>query len=485
MIPIEYMILLSSGLLFLSIMASKISGRLGVPALLLFMLLGMLAGSDGIGKIEFDNAYLAQGLGVISLIFILFSGGLDTSWKTVRPIFKSGVILSTLGVVITCGLTTLFSASFLGLSFGEGLLLGAIISSTDAPAVFTILRSQQVGLRGQIRPLLEFESGSNDPMAVLLTIAAISFLTESNSSSYGHLVIHFFQSMILGGLGGFFAEKVIRLILNNIRLGSEGLYPVLTVTLILLTYSVTEVMGGNGFLAVYSVGVLLAKENFLHKKSLTHFHDGLAWLMQISMFLILGLLVFPSKLPDVAIPGLILSLFLIGVARPASVFVSLWNSGFSIREKLMVSWVGLRGAVPIILATYPLQAGLAKSELIFNLVFFIVFTSTLLQGPLIPAMARWLGVEVPLQKIFRYPLDYVTTGDIKGELAELQIPETSKAIGKGLIDLNMPTGVLVVLMQRSGDIFVPRGSTLIEAKDRLLVLAKKSILPKVKDLLDL
>src|SRR6185295_1976295 len=341
---------------------------------LLFIVLGMLAGSDGPGGIPFDDAHLAQSLGVVALALILFSGGLDTEWASVRPVLGKGLALSTVGVLITAILVGLFAKVVLGFSLLEGVLLGAIVSATDAAAVFSVLRARSVGIKGHVRPLLELESGSNDPMAVFLTTGLIGIMTHPGESVFS-LIPMFIQQMALGAALGYAMGKLIVLTINRLALEFEGLYPVLTLSLILLTYGAVAALGGNGFLSVYIAGLIMGKNDFIHKRSVTRFHDGLAWLMQIAMFLALGLLVFPSHLLPIVGLGLLSSLFLMLIARPVSVLVTLAFSRMGLNEKLMISWVGLRGAVPIVLATFPLLAGMPKSEIIFDLVFFIVLTS--------------------------------------------------------------------------------------------------------------
>jgi potassium/hydrogen antiporter len=341
--PVENLLLIASMLLLISIVASKASGRLGVPALLMFLVIGMLAGSEGPGGIYFDDPWLAQLVGVVALAFILYDGGLSTEWQVIRPVFRKGISLSTMGVLVSTITVGLFANVVLNFSLIEGLLLGAIVSSTDAAAVFSILRSRDVRLKGRLEPLLELESGSNDPMAIFLTIGLTSLLVDP-SGKLIDLVPMFFQQMALGIVLGFGLGKGMVFVVNRLKLGYEGLYPVLTVTLVLLAYGATASLGGNGFLAVYLTGLVMRNTDFLHRRSVMNFHDGLAWLMQIAMFLTLGLLVFPSQLILVIGAGLLVSGFLILVARPASVFTSLLFSSMAPREKIMVSWVGLRGA---------------------------------------------------------------------------------------------------------------------------------------------
>ncbi len=391
---LEQSILVAAVLLLVSILLSKISGWLGIPSLLVFLGIGMLAGSDGPGGIYFDNAELAQAIGVLALAFILFAGGLDTRWQLVRPVLKSALSLSTLGVLITAAVIGFTAFFLLHFSLLEGLLLGAIISSTDAAAVFSLLRARNLRLKERLGPLLELESGSNDPMAVFLTIGLIHLIDDPSASVLSLLVL-FFQQMGIGLALGLLMGTGAVMLISRLHLEVEGLYPVLTIALVLLTYGLTAILNGSGFLAVYLLGLRLGNSTLHRRGLLTRFHDGLAWLMQITMFLVLGLLVFPSRLPEVALSGLLISACLIFVARPLSVLVSLAFARMKLPETLFVAWVGLRGAVPIVLATYPLLAGLPRASALFDLVFFIVLTSVLLQGTSLAAVARFLGVTVP------------------------------------------------------------------------------------------
>ncbi len=482
MISIEILLLGSSILLLLSILASKASDKIGVPALLLFLIVGMLAGSEGPGGIEFDNPWLAQSLGVTALSFILFAGGLDTDWSSIRPVLWRGLSLSTLGVLITSFLVGCFAILVLDFSLLEGLLLGAIVSSTDAAAVFAVLRSRNVGLKGELKRLLELESGSNDPMAVFLTIGLISLLVNPGLSAPS-LVPMFIKQMALGALMGYAIGKGIVLITNYLRLQYEGLYPVLTLSLVLFTYGATASLGGNGFLAVYIAGLLTGNSNFIHKRSLIRFHDGLAWLMQITMFLTLGLLVFPSHLVPVIGVGILVSAFLMLLARPISVYLTLLFAKINFREKTMVSWVGLRGAAPIILATFPLVYGVSQAEMIFNLVFFIVLTSALIQGTSIPLVARLLRVDEPIPEKPKYPIEFEPAENIKTEMVELEIPDDSTAIGKQIVELGLPPNTLIMLINRKDEFIVPGGGTVIEPGDRMLLLVDKNTLEEVRSIL--
>ncbi|MDW8327836.1 MAG: potassium/proton antiporter [Anaerolineales bacterium] len=477
--PIEVVLLIASVLALVSILASKVSRLLGVPALLLFIVIGMVAGSDGPGGIYFDDARLAQALGVTALALILFSGGLDTQWAPVRPVWRSGLSLATLGVVVTALLVGAFADLAFGFSWLEGLLLGAIVSSTDAAAVFSVLRSRSVRLSGSLEPLLEFESGSNDPMAVFLTLGMIQLLLNPAQSLLS-LIPFFIQQMGLGALLGLAAGRLSVIVLNRIKLEAQGLYPVLSLTLALLTYGLTASLGGNGFLAVYLAGLILGNSDFIHKRSLTHFHDGLAWLMQIVMFLTLGLLVFPSRLPAVIGPGLGLAAFLILVARPASVVLALALSKLDWREKTMVAWVGLRGAAPIILATFPLLAGIPKSELIFNLVFFIVLVSVLLQGTTIPLVAGWLGVGKPAVQPAGAPLELTSVAGPESRLVELTVAPGTAAVNRQIVELGLPPGALIVMVCKGEQNIIPTGALVLEAGDRVMMLADSASLAEAR-----
>ena len=390
----EDWLFVSSLLLLLSIFAWKVSSRLGIPALLLFLGIGMLAGSDGPGGIYFDDALLAQSVGVVALAFILFAGGLETEWQVVRPALGGALSLSTIGVLLTAMVVAVFALLVLHVSFLEGLLLGAIISATDAAAVFSVLGARNLQLTGKLLPLLELESGTNDPMAVFLTLGLTRLLTNPHESVVG-VILLFVQQMGVGVVLGLLIGWVAIWLLNRLQLDVEGLYRVFTIALVLFTYGLTAILGGSGFLAVYLVGLLLGNSSVQRVDRLSRFHDGIAWLMQIGMFLLLGLLVFPSRLPAVVGSGLLITAVAVFVARPVSVFIALFPVKMSWQEKCFVSWVGLRGAVPIVLATFPLLAGLPRASLLFDLVFFVVLVSVLLQGASAPVVARWLGVITP------------------------------------------------------------------------------------------
>jgi cell volume regulation protein A len=393
---LEWIFIILSALVILSVLTIKFSIRFGVPSLVLFIAIGMLAGSDGPGGIEFDNPYLVQSMGITALVLILFAGGLETEWAGVRPILWRGLSLSTIAVLLTGLLVGVFVSWVQGFSFLEGLLLGAIVSSTDAAAIFMMLRSRNANLPKRLTQLLEFESGSNDPMAVMLTIALIRLLMEP-STSFGELVAFFVVEMVVGTVVGIAMGEIMRRAFNALDLRVEGIYLVLSVALVLMTYGLTTFLHGSGFLAVYLAGLSMQRKPFVHQQNVLRFHDGLAWLMQVTMFLMLGLQVFPARLVPVAWVGILVSLFLIIVARPAAVHLSLAFSSMSFREQTLVAWAGLRGSVPIILATFPLLAGVKQADTIFHLVFFITLTSVFIQGTTIVWASHLLKIDASPQ----------------------------------------------------------------------------------------
>lgn len=481
-LSIPFILFLFSALALFSVLLSKVAERFSIPILLLFLALGMLAGSEGIGGIYFDDAVTTQWISTIALAVILFAGGLDTNWDQTRPILKEGLTLGTLGVLLTAGLVGFFVHFILKLPFLDSFLIGAIISSTDAPAVFSVLRTSGIGLKGQLKPLLEFEAGSNDPMAIFLTIGAIQLLTNPSSTPLDLLLLFVLQ-MGVGAGAGWLLSKLALYLVNRLKLGYEGLYPVLMLALVFLTFGLTALLQGSGYLAVYILGLMLGKNDFLHKRSLTRFFDGTAWLMQIGLFITLGLLVFPSKIPQVIVPGLLVAAILILIARPVSVFLCLIPFRFSFREKVFLSWVGLKGAVPIVLATFPLIAGLDQSDTVFNLVFFVVIASVLFQGTLITPIARWLHVDTPLAAKPDFPLEVIAGHKINGKFTEILIPENSAVIGKSIYQLKLPQNYLVILVQREGEYIQPNGATEIHAGDKLFSLSDADTLKEAGSIL--
>ncbi|MFN4764495.1 potassium/proton antiporter [Gillisia sp. Q332] len=472
-ITTENVLLIGSLLLLISILAGKTSYKFGVPTLILFLLVGVLAGSEGIGKINFDDPQLAQFIGIVSLNFILFSGGLDTSWKSIKPVVWQGVSLSTLGVLLTAVSVGFFVSFITDFTIYEGLLLGAIVSSTDAAAVFSILRAKNLGLKTNLRPTLELESGSNDPMAYFLTIAFLGLVINQDLSIYSIIPL-FLKQILIGGALGFAFGKLSKYMINRIRLDFEGLYPVLAIALMFITFSFTDFVGGNGFLAVYLCAVYLGNHNIIHKKTIMKMFDGLAWLMQIVLFLTLGLLVFPSQVLPVVGIGMFVSVFLIFIARPLSVFISLMFFKMKMRRRWYISWVGLRGAVPIVFATYPLLAGIEKANMIFNIVFFVSLSSVLVQGTTLSLVAKWLHVALPFKVKPKSPVDAFLADGAKSFIREIIIPENNHSVGKPIVRLKFPRKAIIAMISRDDKFLTPNGTTEIEPNDMLIVLTEDS-----------
>jgi cell volume regulation protein A len=445
----------------------------------------MLAGSEGIGGIYFDDPRLAQAIGIIALNFILFSGGFETDWKSIKPIVWHGISLSTVGVLLTAGLVGIFIHAISDFTIYEGLLLGSIISSTDSAAVFSILRSRSLALKGHLRPTLELESGSNDPMAYVLTITFTGLIAAPDSSLIATLP-EFIRQILIGiGLGfgiGYLGARIF----NRVKLDYEGMYPVLMTAIMFFSFAATSFAGGNGFMAVYLTSVILGNTELIHKKQILRWFDGMAWFMQITLFVTLGLLVFPSQLPPIMGIGLGIAAFMILIARPFSVFASLIFLKGKRRGKWFISWVGLRGAVPIVFATYPLLAGLAKAQTIFNIVFFVSLTSVVIQGTTVPFVARKLRLLLPERVKRRTPAEIELTDSIKSEFVEIELSTGSYAVGRKIVELGFPKTALISIIKRNGKFITPHGSTVLIAGDVLLVISEtKSGLKRVYEALNI
>lgn len=468
-------LLIGSILLFASIIAGKAGYRFGLPALLIFLGVGMAFGVDGLG-IRFDSPTSTQFIGVLSLSVILFSGGMDTKISAIRPILGRGLLLSTLGVV----LTTLFVGGFIYMistwvdgfikfTIQESFLLAAIISSTDSASVFSILGSKRMGLKHNLRPLLELESGSNDPMAYMLTILILQIITLGSFSA-SDAVIMLLMQMSIGGVVGWLLGRVGLLIMRRLNIDNKSMYSVLMLAFAFFIFSFTDLIKGNGYLAVYVAGLTIGNGKFANRRTIKAFFDGCAWLFQIVMFLTLGLLVNPAQLLDIWVMGLVVALFLIFIARPTMVFLTLWPWGrrITIRSKLFISWVGLRGAVPIIFATYPLIAGIENSHHIFNIVFFITIVSLGLQGTTVGWMGKKLGLATK-EKTPAFDIDLPE--HIKADLVEMDVMPWMLENGTMIKELNIPKTARVVMVHRNNDYFVPRGSTKLMQGDKLLIIS--------------
>ncbi|MBQ6738523.1 MAG: potassium/proton antiporter [Synergistaceae bacterium] len=475
---------LVTGLLFfMSLVAGTLSEKIKVPALILFLAIGMLAGVDGPGGLNFSDAEAANQVGTFALAFILFSGGFQTKWSDIKPVVTQGVVLSTLGVFLTSIVAAIPIAMLPQFSHKDAFLLGSIISSTDAAAVFSILRTQKVGVKGALKPLLEFESGSNDPMAVFLTLTALTWLATPDVP-LAELAIKFVIQMISGGAMGLLMGRLACYAIQKLKVSNEALYPVWGICIVLTTFGLTETVYGNGYLAVYVCGIVMGGGDFLYKYSLQRFHEGFAWLMQIIMFLVLGLLVNPKDLINTSVisVGLLISFCLMFIARPVAVFVGTIFSRFNLREKLFISWTGLRGAVPIILATYPLTKGHPQAGYMFNVIFFVVLTSVMLQGKTLAYAAKLLKLDAFVREAKTYPLAFDRTpGSGSEETREVDIMPDAEVIGMSVKELKFPSGVTILLINRDSKFLIPKGDTVLMENDTLLLFGERAKLSEVEE----
>ena len=471
----EEVLLICSVILFVSILAGKAGFRVGLPALLLFLGIGMLFGSDGLG-LQFSNPQIAQFIGMIALSIILFSGGMDTKLSEIKPIASQGVVLATLGVLVTTAITGYFIfwltglvAGYETLTLAESLLMAAVMSSTDSASVFSILRSKGVYLKQRLRPTLELESGSNDPMAYMLTIILIAYI-QSNGMNFLDGAISLAVQLILGLIAGYILGKVSVWIINKVNVENQSLYPILLLAVIFFIFSITSLLKGNGYLAVYIAGLVVGNTKIIHKKSIVTFFDGFTWLWQIVMFITLGLLVNPHELLPVAGIGLTVGIFMIIFARPITVFLCLLPfRNFTTKAKLYISWVGLRGAVPIIFATYPLIAGIENANLIFNVVFFITILSLLVQGTTVTHVARWLHLTDAPDRKDEFGIELPE--EIKSAMSEIDITKEVLSHGNKLMQLKLPDHTLAVMVKRDGKYFIPKGNTELHENDKLLMIS--------------
>ena len=474
----EQVLLIASVILFLSIFAGKAGYRFGLPALLLFLGVGMLFGSDGLG-IQFSDPNVAQFIGMLALSIILFSGGMDTKVAEVKPIASQGVVLATLGVLATTFITGGFIywlfglfGKYVTLTFPESLLLAAVMSSTDSASVFSILRSKGVYLKERLRPTLELESGSNDPMAYMLTLLLIAYI-QSGGMNIWEAGLSLVIQLSVGAIAGFLLGRLAVLIINKIDIDNESLYPILLLATAFFTFAATTLCKGNGYLAVYIAGLVVGNAKIVHKKSMGTFFDGFAWLWQIVMFLTLGLLVNLDELlqPDVLMLGCLVGAFMMFIARPITVFACMMPfRKFTTKARLYVSWVGLRGAVPIIFATYPLLAGTEGARLLFNVVFLVTILSLLVQGTTVSWMANLLGLGYA-EKSPAFGVD--VHEDIPSIFTEVLVNESMLQGGTTLKEINLPEHTLVMMVYRDGDYFVPQGNTALKVGDKLLVISDR------------
>ena len=469
-------LLIGAVLLMAGILIQKPGYRFGIPALLLFLVVGMIFGCDGLG-VQFDDVRGAQFVGMVSLSIILFAGGLGTRIKDIKPILAPGIVLSTVGVLLTTAITGIFVWWISGLSWTSihfallpSMLLAATMSSTDSASVFGILGAQKMNLKHNLRPTLELESGSNDPMAYLITTMLVDVLVTGDSVTVVSLLRIFLVQFVLGALLGFAFGRLGVWMLNRLNLDNRALYPIMAVAICFLTFSLTDTLGGNGYLAIYVTGIVIGNEKVSFRRETITFIDGLSWLCQIVMFLMLGLLVNPLEMWQVAGMALLIGLFMIVVARPISVFFSLIPfSNIPFKGKVFISWVGLRGAVPILFATYPVVAGLEDHYTIFNIVFFITILSLLVQGTTITSMAQYLKLSEPLlNDVSDFGVEIPE--DSGSSLKDLYVTSTMLEKGSFVRDLHLPQGQLVMMVKRDNELLVPNGQLELREGDHLLII---------------
>lgn len=475
--------LVSAVLLLFSVLAGKAGSRYGMPALLAFLGIGMLAGVDGFG-IQFDSAATAEFIGMVSLCIILFSGGLDTSYRQIKPVLAPGVVLATVGVLITTALMGVFIHEMMRLmlpehAFGwaESLLLAAIMSSTDSASVFSILNSSGVGLKQRLKPTLELESGSNDPIAYLLVILLISTIEEGVDIT-GGMILETVGRLILqlgvGAIAGIVIGYITVWIVNRIHAGNEFLYPVLVIACCFFAFTLTNLVGGNSYLAVYISGVVVGNNKIVLKRTIATFFGGFSWLVQIVMFLTLGLLVNPHELLQIAVPGIMLGVFMIFIARPAAVYLCLAPfRRYTFKAKTYIGWVGLRGAVPIIFATYALMSpAVGQARFMFNIVFFITILSLLIQGTTVTRMARWLGLTEEVEP--RHFSGFELPEEVTAASREQAVTAELLTEGSTLSEITLPPETLVILVKRGDAYLVPKGNTRLYIGDVLLLISRKA-----------
>ncbi len=478
MITAENILLVGSILIFTSILISKTGYRFGIPTLLLFLVVGMLFGSDGLG-IQFNSATDAQFVGMIALSIILFSGGMDTKIKDIQPVMKQGILLSTVGVLLTTALTGGFiyyisgwSSTNIQLPLLTSMLLAATMSSTDSASVFSLLRSQRMNLKQNLRPMLELESGSNDPMAYMLTIVLIQVISSGSQLSLTLVAKDLCVQFLVGGVIGYAFGKFASWLINKIELPNSSLYPILLLSLVFITFTTTDLLKGNGYLAIYIAGVVVGNSRLAFRKEIGTFMNGMTWLFQIIMFLTLGLLVNPHEMVDIIGVALLIALFMIIVARPISVFACLLPfRSITNKARLFISWVGLRGAVPIIFATYPVIAKIEGSHQLFNIVFFITLLSLVIQGMSISKMAKWLHLDLPEEKEGN-DFGVELPDEIDSSLHDITLTAEMLLNGNRLSEMRIPKGSLVMLVKRGNEFLIPNGQLELHEGDKLLFITE-------------
>jgi potassium/hydrogen antiporter len=464
------LILVAGALLAAAIAAAKVADRVRIPGLLLFLALGILVGSEGPGGVEFDDAELTRTLGTIGLVLILFEGGLSAGWREIRPVLTTAISLAVVGTAVTAAIAGVAASWLLGLDTLESLIVGAAVAATDSAAIFAVLRGSR--LRRSLARSLEGESGMNDPVALLLVTGFIDWIQEPGYGAEDmalNLVLRLTLGAVMGAAIGFATRWAFR----NVDLPTPGLYPVASIAAAATAYGLTEVAGGSGLLAVYLTALILGTGPVPARQTVLAFHQGVAWVAQIALFFLLGLLVFPSRLGDVAGDGLLLAAALMFVARPAAAFIASLPSRLTVRERLMLGWAGLRGATPVWLATFPVVAGVEAGERLFDITFFVMLTSTLIQGASFDPLARLLGLTTEEPALPRPVVESGVVRRLGGEVIAFRVGDRDAAVGRRVKELGLPRDALVNVIVREGSAIPPRGSTEIQAGDELHVLVRR------------
>ncbi len=480
---LETGLLIGAILIYVSIVISKTGFRFGIPTLLMFLIVGMLFGTDGLG-LQFDSPKVAQFIGMVALSIILFTGGFETKLSDIKPVISQGIVLSTAGVLLTTIITGFFiyfisEKNFTNLSMPlmASMLLAATMSSTDSASVFSILRSQHINLKENLRPMIELESGSNDPMAYMLTIILIQIIGSGADLDAVEVVKNLLVQFLVGAFLGFVIGKLAVKQINKINLPNSSLYPILLLSVVFIAFTITDMLNGNGYLAVYIAGMVTGNEKLTYRREITTFMDGMTWLFQIVMFLVLGLLVNPHEMLSVGLVSLLIALFMIFVSRPISVFACLLPfRNMTTRARLFVSWVGLRGATPILFATYPVVAGVEGSNQLFDIVFFITLISLLVQGMSISKVAKMLKLDLPEEKTGN-AFGVELPDELDSKLNDITLTEEMLAKGRRLADMNLPKGTLVMIIKRGEEFIVPNGTMELKAGDQLLLISGNTATP--------
>jgi cell volume regulation protein A len=472
------LMLIAGLLLALGLAASLLAGRLRIPGLVLFLGVGMLVGSDGLGLISFTDYELARTIGIIALALILFEGGLAAGYTEIKPVLGSAIALATLGTLVTALVTGLVAHWLLDVTLLQGLLIGAIVSATDGAAIFALLRGST--LKRRLARTLEGEAGMNDPVAVLLVLGFIEWILHPGYGALDMAVLFVRQlgiGLVAGTAIGWLAVQAFR----RAKLATGGLYPVASLSVVAIAFGAADVLHGSGFLAVYLAGLALGSASLPARQTVHAFHDGLAWVAQLAMFLALGLLVFPHQLDDFAWQGTLIALVLVFVARPLAVTVATAFAPLSYTDRLVLGWAGLRGAVPVVLATFPVIAHVPGSLTFFNIAFFAVLVSTLVQGSTFEPLAKWLGATTEEPALPRPLVEVGTIRQLGADVVEVEIDEGDAAIGVRVRDLGLPREALVNVLVRGDEALPPRGSTRLEARDRLYIVARQDAMAAIEE----